>query len=569
MRKKKRLFQILGLAVVSLALTECAVQEVEMAAPAGINFEVFATPTDTRTVNSGLYTQWESGDKFNLFHAKAGSATFTADGAFTVDDEETGHATGTVTSAVTAASDWYMVYPYASGSTSPKAASVKIGATAGAPQVQAEADDMTHLAGSAFPLAGKAAAVAAGVTPTLPVAPIVSVLAVNLTNPGEGTAHISSIRFKAPEAIVGTFQVDITGENPVFTPVSASDEALLSIPGGAPLAKGENSVFYLGIKPFTAPAGATISLTVNDEVHSLTLTRPFTFAPGKIKALNLTLDPSDPDDEGTYYFKRVSSFSPGKKYLLVAAETDENEEVQLRMAQAMPAGTTSGRLYCVDVEETDGVITLSSQADAFTFYESENGTLIRQADGRYLYNSNSDYNVRAGTEPNSGYYWTITFGAEGEASIVNRARQLKYNTTSSVRAFQTRKTTESGLLVRLYELQNSDDAVAEFIQKTTPGVYAYEGSDWLYEDGSMQLSIRTGGGGTAFRIYEPATFTVIQVTGIPEAVAENDVFNIRLARYVKQAATHISNLSAKVVHLEDGKAWLMAGNGTGLIVCLQ
>ena len=52
-------------------------------------------------------------------------------------------------------------------------------------------------------------------------------------------------------------------------------------------------------------------------------------------------------------------------------------------------------------------------------------------------------------------------------------------------------------------------------------------------------------------------------------MAENDEFDIRLARYVKQAATHISNVSAKVVHVEDGKAWLMAGNGTGFIICLQ
>ena len=146
---------------------------------------------------------------------------------------------------------------------------------------------------------------------------------------------------------------------------------------------------------------------------------------------------------------------------------------------------------------------------------------------------------------------------------------MKYNTTSTVRAFQARKTTESGLPVRLYELQNSDDAVAEFIKNTTPGVYAYEGSDWLYEDGSMQLSVRTGNGETAFRIYEPSTYTVIQVTGIPEAIAENDRLDIRLARYVKQAATHFSDLSVQVVHIEDGKAWLMAGNGTGFIVCIQ
>ena len=359
---------ILGLAGISLALTECAVQEAEMAAPAGVNFEVFAAPTDTRTVNSGLSTQWVNGDKFNLFHAKTGSTAFSADGAFTVDDEETGHATGSVSTAVTAASDWYMVYPYASGVSSPKAVSVKIGATAGAAQVQAEADDMGHLAGTAFPLAGKALGVAAGTTPILPVAPIVSVIAVNLTNPGEGTAHISSIRFKAPEAIVGTFQADITGESPVFTTVSASDEALLTVTDGAAIAKDENAVFFLGIKPFTAAAGTTLTLKVNEEVHSLTLTRPVTFAPGRIKTLNVTLEPSEPDPVGAYFFKRVSSFTAGQKYILVAEETDEDDNVQLRMAHALPEGTSSGRLEAEDVEEDNsGVITLPSLENVFTF----------------------------------------------------------------------------------------------------------------------------------------------------------------------------------------------------------
>ena len=415
----------------------------------------------------------------------------------------------------------------------------------------------------------KAAAVAAEVTPALSVSPAVSVIAVNVTNPGEGTVTVTDVRFRAPEAIVGSFTVDVTGDSPVFTAVSASDEAALTVQGGAVLKKEESAVFYLAVKPFVAGAGTTLTLTVNEDVRTITLTRPVTFSAGKIKTLNFTLEPSDPDPVGTFYFKRVSSFSPGKKYILVAAETDDEGNETLRMAQAMPAETASGRLYCEDVEEEDGIITLSSQENAFTFYESENGTLIRQADGRYLYNNNSNANVYAGTEPAIGYYWTITFDNQDLASIVNRQRQLKYNATSSVRAFQTRKTTESGLPVRLYELQNSDDAVAEFIQHTTPGVYAYEGSDWLYVDGSMQLSVRTGNGETAFRIYEPSTYTVIQVTGIPEAIAENDRLDIRLARYVKQAATHFSDLSVQVVHIEDGKAWLMAGNGTGFIVCIQ
>lgn len=552
-----------------LALTRCAsVQEVELGVPApGVSFEVFADPVDTRTVNDGLSTLWVAGDQFSLFHAKAGSTAYVADGAFAVDDVETGHATGSLASAVTAASDWFMVYPHASSATSPKTVPVTVGAPNGTAQKQAGADDMSHLAGVNFPLAGKVASVAAEATPNLPVAPILSVIAVNVTNPGEGTVTVNSVRFKAPEPIVGSFRVDVTGQSPVFTAVSASDEASLEVVDGAVVKKDENAVFFLGVKPFVAAAGATLTLTVNDEVHTLVLTRSVTFVPGKIKTLNVTLEPSDPDPTGTYYFKRVSAFSAGKQYIFVVEEQTEDGETVLHMANALPEGTKSGRLAAEDVEDANGVITLPGLENAFTFYESENGTLIRQADGRYLYNNNTNDNFYAAETLSAGSYWTVSFDASGLASIVNRQRQAKYN--PEVEAFQTRLTNNSGLLPRLYELQNSDDAVQEFIKNTTPGVYAYEGTDWLYEDGSMQLSVRTGGGQTAFRIYEPSTYTVVQITGLPETVSENDVFDVRLARYVKQAVTHISTLSAKVVHLEGGKAWLLAGNGTGFIVCLQ
>ena len=570
MMKVCRYITWLVASTLAITFTQCAsVQEVEAPGSARASFEVYATPAETRTVNDDLSTLWVEGDRFSLFHAKAGSTAYVADGAFTVDDIETGHAIGSLASPVTGPTDWYMVYPHASSAASPTSVPVTIGAAAGTAQVQARADDMAHLAGETFPLGGRASAVAADATPTLSVAPVLSVIAVNVTNPGEGSFTVNSIRFRAPEAIVGTFKADITGESPAFTAVSASDEAVLTVTEGAVLQQDDNAVFYLGIKPFVASAGATLTLTVNDEVHTLTLTRPATFSAGKIKTINVTLEPSGPDLQGTYYFKRVSTFSPGKKYILVAAETDEEENVTLRMAQAMPEGTASGRLYAEDVEEADGVITLPSQENAFTFYESEYGTLIRQEDGRYIYNNNSNANVYAGTTLGAGYYWTVSFDNQGEAAIVNRQRQLKYNNAESVRAFQTRKTAESGLLIRLYELQNSDEAVEEFIRNTVPGVYSYEGADWLYEDGSMQLSVRTGNGAMAFRIYEPSTYTVLQVTGLPETIAENDRLDIRLARYVKQAATHFTNLSVQVVHIADGKAWLMAGNGPGLIVCIQ
>jgi len=566
MRKNKKYSFIAALAL----LTGCAsVQEVETASPAAASFEVFAPAADTRTVNDDMSTLWVEGDRFSLFHAAAGTQAYTADGAFTVDEVGTGHAKGSVTALGEGTYNWYMVYPYAASATTPKSVPVTVGAASGKTQVQQGADNMAHLAGETFPLSGKASAVDAAATPVLPVAPLLSVIAVNVTNPGEADFTVTSLRFHAPEAVVGTFQVDVTGDKPAFTAVNASEDAVLSVSGGALLHKEENAVFYLGVKPFVAGAGTTLTLEVNDVVRTVTLTRPVSFEAGKIKTLNLTLDPSDPASGDVFYFKRVAAFSPGRTYIFVTEPADEEGNVQYRMARSIPASATSGRLAAQDVAVESDIVTLTSLEDAFTFYDSENGTLIRQKDGRYLYAKMNNSNFFAGSQPGSGYYWTISFESTGEATLTSNQLVMKYNSQLGTPAFQMRKTTESGFLVHLYELQNTDEAVEAFLRNTAPGVYAYEGAEWLYEEGAMQLSVRTGGGTTAFRIFEPSTYTVVQLTGIPEAIAEKDRFDVRLARYVKQAATHLSEFSVQVVQIADGKAWLMSGSGTGFIVCLQ
>ena len=110
MRKKELILKISAWATGLLALTQCAsVQEMEIPVPAEGSFEIFATPEDTRTVNEGQSTRWVKGDRFNLFHAVAGATSYVADGAFTVDDIQTGHATGSVKSLSNKNYDWYMV----------------------------------------------------------------------------------------------------------------------------------------------------------------------------------------------------------------------------------------------------------------------------------------------------------------------------------------------------------------------------------------------------------------------------------------------------------------------------
>lgn len=79
----------MGLMCLALTLTNCQKAQIEEVNPSPeANFELFASPavaTDaaiTRTTNDGLATKWATGDQINIFHAPAGSTTYTNDKAF-------------------------------------------------------------------------------------------------------------------------------------------------------------------------------------------------------------------------------------------------------------------------------------------------------------------------------------------------------------------------------------------------------------------------------------------------------------------------------------------------------
>ena len=553
-----------GTVFVAASLTRCAVQEADALLPAGTTFEVFAAPAGTRTANDGMSTLWVEGDRFDLFHARAGSPGYVSDGAFTIDDPASGHATGTVAVLPESASDWYMVYPYSGTAATPEEVPVTVGAAAGESQVQAGPGSREHLCGPGFPLGGQAFDVKAADIPALMAAPLVSVLAVHVTNPGPGDIRVRTVSFLAPEEITGGFTVDVTGTFPEFKAVKASDEAVLSVSGTASLKAGESADFFLGIKPFQAPAGSTLTLTVNDQERTVTLSRDVEFSAGKIKTLNVTLDPEGPGPETSYTYRRVTTVTSGHKYLLVAEDTKTGS---LRMAVPLPAETADARMEAEDVTEEDGVITLSGKDHAFVIRQVENGYTLRQPDGRYVYNGNKD-NVLVSAEPESGDVWSLAIEDGGQAGFINGGRRFQYNPTSSVRKFQIRKS-DTGSSPWLYELQDEGDALVEFLGKTVPGVYDIDGRDWLYADGTSQTSVRFSGNDLVFRIFEPSVFRVVQVTGLPAEIAVDDRFDIQLVRFVKQVATDRASFTVSVVKVAEGKAWLLSEGGTGFIVCIQ
>ena len=87
-----------------------------------IPFEITAESVDTKTSIDGLTTNWEAEDAINLFHAEAGTTTYTSDGQFTITAEnlDSKKFTGTLASPLEAGNyDWYAIYPYKEQISSP------------------------------------------------------------------------------------------------------------------------------------------------------------------------------------------------------------------------------------------------------------------------------------------------------------------------------------------------------------------------------------------------------------------------------------------------------------------
>ena len=346
----------------AFTLTNCAkeidapVQEPETV---GYPFEIVASTVDTKTVNDGMSTKWVANDKINVFHALGESTEYVDDGAFTVSDVEAGVFTGTLTEALDVEEeyDWYVLYPYNEKVTTPGAKTAGftyIGYSTGLNQTGY--NSMASLKGSVCPLYGTAKY--AGVRPEITMNHLSSIIAINVTNQNEEPLTITTASFTAPEDIVGSYFIDITGESVVYTPSNANyvkNTAIVNVTSGAtPLAQGESAILYAAIKPFTAAAGQKLTLSVNGYSKEIELTKDVTFTAGKIKTLNFGYDkpatPVEPEPEGTV--SATISFASDAQRISQDGESQvwENDEIIFTNAQhnstnAVVSNVNPVRLY--------------------------------------------------------------------------------------------------------------------------------------------------------------------------------------------------------------------------------
>lgn len=317
---KKQIFTLGLMLAATFTLTNCdKISDNEQFAKN--DFTIFATPSvETKTVNDGVTSSWKADDALSVMHAVAGSSNYVKDGKFVVaeNDVDAGRFTGELGEALDASKsyDWYMIYPYSGKMADPVNDGVcyfYVGRGATQAQTQKGNNSMDHLSGIDVPLYATAKGLAGSSTPTVDMHHLCAAVAFNLTNNSAADLIVSSIEFTSTEPIVGTYYINIAGDEPVYVSSGesyVSNTAKLTVSGGSAIKKGNSAKFYMAIKPHTVAKGGKISIkvTANDGstyTNDINVSSAATFKAGKIQTINV--DYSRPETLSGYVFSWASA----------------------------------------------------------------------------------------------------------------------------------------------------------------------------------------------------------------------------------------------------------------------
>lgn len=155
-----------------------------------------------------------------------------------------------------------------------------------------------------------------------------------------------------------------------------------------------------------------------------------------------TLPEEEPTPSETYTFKKVTTITSGKSYLIVA-----NGNV----ASPVSANKTYGYLYVESAVPSNGEITQTSMDNAFVIGSISGGYTIQQADGRYLYQSGTYTSFNVDANPTEGHIWTVSVQSDGTVKITNNSTNKFIQYSEGYSSYGS-YADEQGLLPELYEL---------------------------------------------------------------------------------------------------------------------
>lgn len=407
----------------------------------GIPFALIASTPETKTVNDDLNTIWYNEDAVNVFHAPAGESGYVSEGEFTIvtADIPTNTFRGTLTSAPASGShDWYMFYPYNSSLVTPANTDNRnftVGHAYNGSFTQSGNNSMAHLAGTSFPLYGKATEVAYDAVPSITMNHACTYLEFNVTNNSSEPLTVEQITFKATEDIIGTFYIDFHDpSNVVFTSSDAKytkPTAVLNVTSGASIAIGATAKFYMGIKPFTAPKDSELEVTINGYKKTIAITKEggVAFTAGKIKKLNINFNYE------YQYFVHTTSIAEDDIVILASGLSGNVSVMKHYDANALSGNaygyTTIGVVGGVIAASPDvAVLTVGDGGSStFTFYDPAISAYVDAT------SQTSSNNMKTADTVGDNSKFTVSFAdsgdEEGAANITNTAKAsrnvIRYN----------------------------------------------------------------------------------------------------------------------------------------------
>lgn len=150
-----------------------------------------------------------------------------------------------------------------------------------------------------------------------------------------------------------------------------------------------------------------------------------------------------PDPGNTVTFKKVTSVTSGKQYLIVADGKIAGPETSKNY----------GYLPVSDATETNGEIK-ASEANAFTFTSTTGGYKIMQSDSRYLYQTGTYNSFNLSTAPpENEAVWTVVAQADGTFKITNTSVNKFIQYDSNYTSYGS-YADQRGTLPALYERVN-------------------------------------------------------------------------------------------------------------------
>ncbi len=451
---RKTIFTLGLMLAAALSLTNCTKNEEATFTPeVKVPFELYANMDDTRTTNNGLSTKWEANDEINVFHAVADSEDYVndtpyVDGAGTpFVTDGTGKFKGTLVEELEAGTsyDWYVCYPYNSYMTSPNNTTggrFYIGCRSDQAQTQAGNNSMAHIEGTNYPLYGVAKGVAASETPSITMSHASSLVEFNVTNTLDEAITVNSIVFTVDgndEKIVGYFYMAIHEGKPTFTDYTyTSNVATLNVANGEAIAADASAKFYMGIKPFVADDYAlTVAINATSASGKGTCTKELsevstTFAPGKIKTLNVGFDAvmEEVTEPESNLISTIDNLTAGQYYMaayLVSYSNYNWEATPYHLWNGEVTSGSNGDLVTVDYSFNDNVLeTSSSDSAAVVTLEAVAGkanTYYVKCGGKYLYSTQSATNrkLALSTDP---VEWVATDNAKGGITLSSNSVYL-------------------------------------------------------------------------------------------------------------------------------------------------